>query len=547
MMVSTATAVLPVWRSPMMSSRCPRPIGTMASIAFRPVCTGCETDFLAITPGATFSMTSLALAAIGPLPSMGAPSAFTTRPSNSGPTGTSRMRPVHFTVSPSVMCWYSPRITEPTESRSRLSARPKVLFGNSSISPCITSESPWMRQVPSVTVTTVPWVRTSAPSERFSILLRIRSLISDGLSCCILAPSLAFQRRRHVFELAAHRAVDDFVADGDVHAADQLAIERDARLHAALEAPGYVRDQARDLRIVERKGAADLGLEHAFALVLQRRELRVDLGKQCEAPIGDQQAHEIARLGREIPLGQRDDQVVERVLAEVGVGDARLHVGVARDVRQGGEDFEPVSRGAGLVGEAEHGLGVGPGDGRGFGHRGQISRFSWASSWAWVLASTSRRRIFAAPATASAATCSRSASLARATCWSMSALAAARMRSASARAAALASSSICASRFSAEEMISPTRPRAFASSSPARLPAASSSCLPRSPAASPSAIVFWRSSMARVSGGQMNLTQKQMNSAKAMPCAIRVRFRFIRPARRASDWLTRRTCPCPAR
>ena len=44
MMASTATAVLPVWRSPMISSRCPRPIGTMASIDFRPVCTGWLTD-----------------------------------------------------------------------------------------------------------------------------------------------------------------------------------------------------------------------------------------------------------------------------------------------------------------------------------------------------------------------------------------------------------------------------------------------------------------------------------------------------------------------
>ena len=40
MIVSIATAVLPVWRSPMMSSRWPRPIGTIASMALRPVCTG---------------------------------------------------------------------------------------------------------------------------------------------------------------------------------------------------------------------------------------------------------------------------------------------------------------------------------------------------------------------------------------------------------------------------------------------------------------------------------------------------------------------------
>src|SRR5262249_21237810 len=300
MMVSIATAVLPVWRSPMISSRWPRPIGTIESIALMPVCTGWETDFRAITPGATFSMTSLALALTGPLPSIGAPSEFTTRPSSSGPTGTSRIRPVHLTVSPSLMCWYSPRITAPTESRSRLSARPKVFFGNSSISPCITSDSPWMRQMPSVTVTTVPWVRTSAASVRFSILLRIRSLISDGLSCCILAPSLSFQCRRHGVELAAHRAVDHLVADGDVDSADQFAVDDDARLHAALEAPRHVRDQRIGLRVVEREGAADHGLEDALALVLQLAELGIDLGQQREPVVGDQHAHEIARLRREL-------------------------------------------------------------------------------------------------------------------------------------------------------------------------------------------------------------------------------------------------------
>ena len=41
MMVSSAMAVLPVWRSPMISSRWPRPIGIMASMALMPVCSGC--------------------------------------------------------------------------------------------------------------------------------------------------------------------------------------------------------------------------------------------------------------------------------------------------------------------------------------------------------------------------------------------------------------------------------------------------------------------------------------------------------------------------
>ena len=52
MIVSIAIAVLPVWRSPMISSRWPRPIGIIESIAFRPVCIGSLTGWRWTTPGA---------------------------------------------------------------------------------------------------------------------------------------------------------------------------------------------------------------------------------------------------------------------------------------------------------------------------------------------------------------------------------------------------------------------------------------------------------------------------------------------------------------
>src|SRR5512135_137909 len=52
MMVSIATAVLPVWRSPMISSRWPRPIGTRLSTAFSPVCMGSLTDLRGMMLGA---------------------------------------------------------------------------------------------------------------------------------------------------------------------------------------------------------------------------------------------------------------------------------------------------------------------------------------------------------------------------------------------------------------------------------------------------------------------------------------------------------------
>src|SRR5579875_489384 len=54
-MVSIASAVLPVWRSPMISSRWPRPIGISASIALRPVCTGSCTERRGTIPGALTS------------------------------------------------------------------------------------------------------------------------------------------------------------------------------------------------------------------------------------------------------------------------------------------------------------------------------------------------------------------------------------------------------------------------------------------------------------------------------------------------------------
>ena len=52
MIVSIAIAVFPVWRSPMISSRWPRPIGIIPSIAFSPVCTGVFTGWRWTTPGA---------------------------------------------------------------------------------------------------------------------------------------------------------------------------------------------------------------------------------------------------------------------------------------------------------------------------------------------------------------------------------------------------------------------------------------------------------------------------------------------------------------
>ena len=55
MIASMPTAVLPVLRSPMISSRWPRPIGVIASMALMPVCSGSRTGCRSATPGAMIS------------------------------------------------------------------------------------------------------------------------------------------------------------------------------------------------------------------------------------------------------------------------------------------------------------------------------------------------------------------------------------------------------------------------------------------------------------------------------------------------------------
>ena len=135
-------AVLPVWRSPMMSSRWPRPIGISASIAFNPVAIGSCTDLRGRMPGALTSTRIMRSPLIGPLPSIGLPRPSTTRPSSPRPTGTSTMAPVRLTVSPSLMFRSSPKMTTPTLSASRFSAMPRMPPGNSTISPACTLSRP---------------------------------------------------------------------------------------------------------------------------------------------------------------------------------------------------------------------------------------------------------------------------------------------------------------------------------------------------------------------------------------------------------------------
>src|SRR5438309_112541 len=79
--VSIRIAVFPVERSPMISSRWPRPMFVIESIALMPVWSGSFTGWRATTPGALNSSGRRSSASIAPRPSIGLPSGSTTRPS----------------------------------------------------------------------------------------------------------------------------------------------------------------------------------------------------------------------------------------------------------------------------------------------------------------------------------------------------------------------------------------------------------------------------------------------------------------------------------
>src|SRR3954451_1306393 len=227
MIVSIAIAVLPVWRSPMISSRWPRPIGIIESIALRPVCIGSLTGWRWTTPGALNSAGRIWDVSTSPFPSSGRPSGSTMRPRSSSPTGISSSWLVRLTVSPSTTFSQSPNSTAPTLSDSRFRASPVTSCGSSSISNASQFSRPWMRAMPSPTESTVPTSArsassTSSPSMR---LLRME-VISSGLICTVRLVSLD---ARHVaaqlVESVADRRVEHGVADAEHDAADDVGVD----------------------------------------------------------------------------------------------------------------------------------------------------------------------------------------------------------------------------------------------------------------------------------------------------------------------------------
>src|SRR5271166_882582 len=314
MIVSMITAVLPVWRSPMISSRWPRPIGISASIALRPVCTGSCTDLRGMMPGAFTSTRRRSELTIGPLPSIGLPSASTTRPSSMSPTGTSTMAPVRCTVSPSRIILSSPNITTPTLSVSRFSAMPRrPAPGNSTISPAMQFCRPNTRAIPSPTDSTWPVSATLASVSNAAIcFFRISEISAGRISISRGSLHGVLQTLQPGFQTGVVQAG----ADPDDQAAKQIGFDPLVDIDVAVAGLDQAGAKLLALHLIQRVRRGDMRGDDAAPFRHQGGEGVDDVAQGVQAPVDRDDADEVA------------DFLAEALVQQHGLGGAGggLHI-----------------------------------------------------------------------------------------------------------------------------------------------------------------------------------------------------------------------------
>src|SRR6266508_372570 len=375
MIASRQTAVLPVFWSPMISSRWPRPTLVIASIALMPVSSGSLTSWRWTTLGACSSRTRVSSASISPLPSSGRPSGSITRPRKASPTGTDRMRPVWRTSPPSSMPAASPNTTQPTSRTSRLRATPSSPPGNSSSSLAMVDGMPSTRAMPSPVSVTRPTSSRVTDGRNDSTCFRRAAAMSSGrmdssvtVALPLVVPAISGGSgpplgSRHAELLAgqlqpgADAAVEQVVADAHDHRPQNSLIGGAAQVDGPAGDAGEHLGEPGPALVVELDGGAHLGHHPVVApggqlgqrlglavqvMTLVHLDQQVDQGGGAVAgPAGGQQ------LGHEGPLA---------LDGQAGVGQGRAGPAVPFD--QGGEAvqivLDPVQL-AGLVGGGEGG------------------------------------------------------------------------------------------------------------------------------------------------------------------------------------------------
>src|ERR1700722_9454679 len=328
--VSMMTAVLPVWRSPMISSRWPRPIGISASIAFRPVCIGSCTDLRGMMPGAFTSTRIRSTLTNGPLPSIGLPRPSTTRPSKPRPAGTSTIEPVRETVSPSRMARSSPKITMPTLSVSRFNAMPrKPAVGNSTISPAMQFCRPNTRAMPSPTDNTWPVSATLASVSNAAICFFKISEISAGR---ISISGGSLHRVLQALQPGFQTGVVKTGADPDDQAAEQIRLDLLQYIDVAVARFDQAGAQLLPLQIVQRLRRQHMRGNDASAIGDQRGKRGHDLRQRAQPAVARDDAHEIAdRFAEALLLQHRERGFGTQGDVDQGGFDETAEVGAVMD------------------------------------------------------------------------------------------------------------------------------------------------------------------------------------------------------------------------
>src|SRR6266545_4247923 len=335
MIASRQTAVLPVFWSPMISSRWPRPTLVIASIALMPVSSGSLTSWRWTTLGACSSRTRVSSASISPLPSSGRPSGSITRPRKASPTGTDRMRPVWRTSPPSSIPDSSPNTTQPTSRTSRLRATPSSPPGNSSSSLAMVDGMPSTMAMPSPVSVTRPTSSRVTDGRNDSTCFRRAAAMSSGrmdssvtVALPLVVPAISGGSgpplgSRHAELLAgqlqpgADAAVEQVVADAHDHRPQNSLIGGAAQVDGPAGDAGEHLGEPGPALVVELDGGAHLG---HHPVVAQRGQLGHDAGELPER-------HPLVLGGGGEHLDRR---LVELSAAEVGEQGA---LGLGRQAR----------------------------------------------------------------------------------------------------------------------------------------------------------------------------------------------------------------------
>src|SRR6266511_5465121 len=363
MIVSRQMALLPVFWSPMISSRWPRPMLVIASMALMPVSSGSLTGWRLTTEGACSSRARVVSGSMSPLPSSGRPSGSTTRPRKPSPTGTESTRPVCLTSSPSSMPEASPKTTQPISRTSRLSAVPRRPPGNSSSSRAMVEGIPSTMAMPSpVSVTRPTSSRVTVGRNDSTCFLRAAAMSSGlMLSCSVISlvlPLVLLPERLDDAERLAAGAGD--------HRAQNSLVDRDPQLDRRAGDAGERLGQVGPSFVIQLDGAAHLGHHQPAAPGGQLGQLP-GRGVQVVALAQlDQQVGEGGGAPAGAPLQQVGDQRALVLDRQAGVGEGRPQPGLVVDqARQLVELVPDPLQLAGAAGGSER------------GHRGQLTDQAW--------------------------------------------------------------------------------------------------------------------------------------------------------------------------